>query len=178
MDDYQPLDLSQWCNAGPLVLGGGPEVRFGRQTFRGLPFQVGPGGDGGETANCFIALDGSMDEVTIPINLNAHRVIVAHRLLESRLPQGRAPGVQVAEYVFRTSSEAERVPIRERFEIGIVSDFRRISASARVRDVVARGDSISGLASEPVRAVPDQNSYLKPRYGWAWEEAVVGAPPG
>ena len=44
MADYQPIDLSRWCNAGVAVLGKDVEADVGRQSFRGLPFLVGAEG--------------------------------------------------------------------------------------------------------------------------------------
>ena len=81
MADYEPLDLSRWCNEGASLLGDDEGVK-GPQTFRGLPFLVG--GSSGD--NCLIALSGSDESVTIPIGRKADRVIFAHRMLESELP--------------------------------------------------------------------------------------------
>ena len=45
----------------------------------------------------------------------------AHALLESRIPEGGPVGVPAAHYVFRyTDGEEVRLPIRERFEVGVV----------------------------------------------------------
>ena len=151
MRDYQPLDLSALCNAGPEVLGGGESPLLGSQNFHGLPFLVGGGGN--NQGRCFIALDGGSESVTIPINQTARRVIFAHRMLESDLTDGGVLGVLVAEYVFRLSDGGEvRVPIRERFEIAILGDFFR------------------GV-SRPFRAVGDRKDSLQPRNEGRWEEA-------
>ena len=40
MADYQPVDISKWCNAGVEALGGDGEVAIGAQSFRGLPFLI------------------------------------------------------------------------------------------------------------------------------------------
>ena len=141
MPDYQPLDLSAWCNAGLEILGENPKAPIGEQTFRGLPFMVG-GTQSQDGDKCFIAIDGKTGEVTIPINQSARCVIIAHRLLESDLMQGGALGKPVAEYLFHSSGGDEvRVPIRERFEI--------VSLSA---------------GGSPFRALPDQQDTLMPRY--------------
>lgn len=160
MDDYEPLDISQWCNAGVALLGEGGERAIGELTFRGLPFLVG-GREGGGGDNCFVSLGESDHSVTIPINHRARRVIVAHRLPGAQYGGGRSPGTQVAEYVFRLSGGKEvRVPIRERFEIGVVPTPWGVS---------------------PFRAVSDLKSRLMPRYEGRWESAgyrqTEAAPP-
>ena len=115
MADYEPLDISQWCNAGVSELGDGAEVPVGRQTMRGLPFLVGSDG-AGSTGNVYIALDGSQEPLSVPIGRPARRVVLAHRMLETKVGDGGPTGTQVAEYVFRLAGgRVERVPIRERF---------------------------------------------------------------
>ena len=52
ISDYEPLDISRLCNAGPEVLGDGTPAEIGEQRFRGLPFLVGDGSGG----DCFISL--------------------------------------------------------------------------------------------------------------------------
>ena len=44
MSDYEPIDLSELCNAGPDSLPPDDPPVIGAQTFRGLPFQVGKEG--------------------------------------------------------------------------------------------------------------------------------------
>ena len=162
MTDYEPIDLSSWCNAGLEVVDDDQRAGVGRQIFRGLPFLVGAA-DGGDGKR-FIALDGDSNSVTIPIGQTARRIIFAHRLLESDLEEGGMVGKLVAEYVVRHSGAEEvRVPIRERFEISAVMEF------------IAR----------PFRAVSDQKDYLHPRYEGRWDEAGdrqmeagLGAPMG
>jgi hypothetical protein len=154
MADYQPLDISTWCNADKSVLGGGAEPEIGRRSFRGLPFLVGPEGADSD-ASCFIALDGSGGAVTIPINERANRIILAHRLLDSSM-DGRGPlGAQVAEYVFRLSGgKEERVRVREGFEIAVVP-----------------GPGVRGVpGTPPFRAVTDQKHTLFSRYEGPWDE--------
>ena len=144
MADYQPLDLSKWCKSGMEALGDsnppesrldkaelawrghtfgsrtieGPPATVGRQTFRGVPFLVGPDG-GGDGEDCFIDLDGAETGVKIPIGQTARRVIVAHRLLAAA--GDGSMGAPVAEYVFNLSGGgAVRVPMRHGFEIAAV----------------------------------------------------------
>ena len=153
MQDYQPLDLSALCNAGPEALGDGPQPLLGTQTFHGLPFLVGAD-DKGRGDNCFIGLDGSLEGVNIPINQVAHSIICAHRLVESDLRKSGLAGAPVAEYVVRFSGGSEvAIPIRERFEIA---------------DVQGPKD-INGMPGLPFRALPDQKRVLMPRYDGAWE---------
>ena len=151
MRDYQPLDLSKWCNAGISVLESDEDVGLGRQVFRGLPFAVGRDG-GGPDDDCFIALTGSDGTVTVPVGQSGHNVIFAHRLLERDMPVGG----QVAEYVFHLSGGVdERVAIRDLFEIGylaIVNGWPR-------------------AISSPARAFRDQEAALMPRYEGSWELA-------
>ena len=44
MPDYEPIDLSELCNAGPDLLPPDDPPVIGAQAFRGLPFQVGKDG--------------------------------------------------------------------------------------------------------------------------------------
>lgn len=83
MVDYQPLDLSALCNAGLDVLGDDSHAPIGSQTFRGLPFLVGS-----DQSKCFIAFDSTSENITIPIDQSAQRVVMAHRLLDSNLMEG------------------------------------------------------------------------------------------
>ena len=152
MADYEPLDLSGQLNAGMDRLGEGVEAPVGQQTFHGLPFLVGNAGSEGQD-DCFIAFGDSDAGVTIPVGKRARRVIVAHRLLASSLMEGGALGIPVAEYVFHLSgAQGEKtasVPIRERFEIGVVPPNR---------------------AGGPFGAVPDQMVAMIPRYKGPWEQ--------
>ena len=152
MLDYEPIDLSSWYNAGPEALGGDAKVRLGHQSLRGLPFLVGRDGDDAQ-GNCLLAMDGDSQGITIQISRPARRVIFAHRLLESNLMRGGMVGKLVAEYIFSVSGADEvRVPIRDRFEIGVVSDDWM----------------------EPFLSVSDQNDLLFPRHRGSeggWEQA-------
>ena len=142
MTDYQPLDISTWCNAGNEVLFEGEQVEGGHQLLRGLPFQVGS-----EDGKLFISLNGTSASVTIPIGQNARRVIFAHRMVESDLPDGGSAGKHVADYVFRLANGEQVVaPIRERFEIS------------------ALGGSLSRIGL-PYRGVPDRDCAPFPRPG-------------
>jgi hypothetical protein len=179
MNGYEPLDLSAWCNAGQEVLGDGQPAPVGRQSLRGLPFQVG--GEGKvDQGRCFVALDGTSSAVTISVGQKAHRVIFAHRLLESELLEGGELGVEVAEYVFRLSGGIElRVPVRERFEIGMVFDPDKPQGSESIFNNLAR------KATVPTRAVSDRSDPLHPRLlespeksGLRQMESAGGTPVG
>ena len=42
MQDYEPLDISPSCNAGPEILDSSTaDTKPGLKSFRGLPFQIG-----------------------------------------------------------------------------------------------------------------------------------------
>ncbi len=150
MKDYQPLDLSALCNAGVEVFGNRTNPPIGRQSFHGLPFQVGPSEPTPE--RCFLLFgDDRQDNsrVTVPIGQTAKRVLFAHALLESRVLDGGPVGEVIAHYAFRFSDgETVRVPIRERFEIAVVP-------------------CPWGMA--PFLAVPDQKETLAPRYEGRWD---------
>src|SRR5205085_62526 len=120
----------------------------GRQSFRGLPFVVGD-----DEGRCFLALGGSLDReaVTLPIGRAARSVIVAHRLLESKIMDGGPVGEEVAHYVVRfADGDEERVTIRDRFEIAIVP---------------------TGWGQLPFNALPDQGNGLPARYEGRFESA-------
>ena len=117
MSDYEPLNLSVFCNAGPDARRG-REVRTGEIALRGIPFRVGSVPD----APCFLAFGGrftdSVEPVVIPVGKPATRVIFCHIQLESQLEQGDMPGRGIAVYRFRyVDGSVMEAPIRERFEI-------------------------------------------------------------
>jgi hypothetical protein len=116
MSDYTPLDLSPLCNAGPADLGDGPPISPGALTMYGVPFLAGTGD------RHVVLLGGDVvAEQTIPLGVSARSLVFAHRLLESRIPDGDFAGRLCATYVVRYADGEEiELPIRERFEIGIV----------------------------------------------------------
>ena len=149
MMDYQPVSLDALCNAGVEVLTDlTHEPPVGRQSFQGLPFQVGAPEPRPE--RCFLRCSAAAGVVTIPIGRACHAVIVAHTLLESQLMAGGPLGRPVATYTFRAAGGAAAghpLAIRERFEI-----------AATVRDRAYAG-------------VDDRGQHLLPRYEGRWEEA-------
>ena len=52
MKEYEPLDLSPFCNAAPTIVGADRAPAVGSHTLRGLPFRIGADEPGGL---CFIA---------------------------------------------------------------------------------------------------------------------------
>ena len=167
MPDYEPLDLSEFYNAGVDTLGQDQEPAVGRQTFRGLPFLIG--GEADEAGSkCYIALDGPARPVTVPVGRPANRVIFAHSLLESSMPEGAAPGTVVAEYVFNLAGgRQERTPVRERFEIAArpVGDGSPLST----KPGPGRGRLTRAALGYPYLAVPDENDTLLARHEGQWD---------
>ena len=155
--DYTPLDLSALYSVGPQVYatssrageGAIARPRLGAQGLRGLPFHVGA------DAPCFIGLgpgEGfSQTPVVVPVQAAVHSVVVAHCLLDSWLHQGEPVGRVVAHYTFRyADGETVRVPVRERFEIGVVPQ---------------------PWGEVCFIAVPDHPDTILPRYEGKWSEA-------
>jgi hypothetical protein len=145
--DYVALDLSSAYNGGLELLSPELEPRLGIRSLRGIPFSFGE--DEGE---CLVALGVGLGQrpVTLPIGRTAPWVVFAHRLLESRVPEGGPAGDVVAEYRFRFRGGDEvRRPVRERFEIACPTDSDRVGF-------------------HPVAlAIADQPMRLMPRFeGW------------
>src|SRR5690242_19277055 len=140
-DVYRPVDIDAYRNAAADVLGAEQPV-LGEQHFHGLPFTIGA------VERAFVA---PRDEpVCIKLDALAHTVIVAHRLLGSRLEEGAPAGELVAEYVFHLANGARHaVPIRERFEINDLVQFGRL----------------------PFLALPDEQNGVQPRYAGDWSNA-------
>ncbi|HIB85606.1 TPA: hypothetical protein EYN09_09125 [Candidatus Poribacteria bacterium] len=140
--DYQPLDLTSFYNASTKILGTYPNI--GSQLYHGLPFEIGS-----DPERCFIEFGTDADTVSIPIQTTAYRIIVAHRLLESRVLEGDPVGRVIANYIFRYANDKQTVvPIRERFEINVIP---------------------TGWGQKPFAAWPDRKDSLYSRYEGAWE---------
>src|SRR5690349_10079866 len=161
MPSYEPVDLSDACNAGVEVLGDASgDVPLGRVDLRGLPFLIGPERPSAE--RCYV-LPGVA--TSVEIGRLAPRVIVAHRLLEPGAPAGHAVGRTVAEYAFHLAGgEVVTAPIRERFEIQIVP---------------------AAWGRQPFLAVADTSDHNLPRFEGSWDEAgirlvehAMGSPAG
>ncbi len=147
MQDYQPISLTELCNVGTDIIGENVTVNTGQQTFHGLPFNISEG------ENCFLGFGEGVntDPIQIPINSNPKRIIVAHRLLESRIHEGELIGKLIANYVFNyTNRETVNIPIRERFEIGSVPQ---------------------GWGQQTFIAIPDTKEGLHARHQGPWGAA-------
>ncbi len=148
MADYKPVDISAVSNAPLSLLGEDSGAVAGLQLFRGLPFVVGGDGD-----DSLISL-GAGGSVSIPLGSAARRVIFAHRLMETKVPQGGPLGVEVADYVFHyAGGDDERVTIRERFEIAAIP---------------GPGD-IPGVPGSPYLAATDSTAELMHRHEGPWD---------
>ena len=70
MQDYQPLNLTQFCNVGTEFIREEAQPLIGKQTWQGLPFTVGSTKP--NPACCFIGFDSREDaSVTIPVGAAA-----------------------------------------------------------------------------------------------------------
>ncbi len=150
MSDYQAIDLAAFCNVRATFLAPGGPALIGEQRFQGLPFLVG--GVQADPERCLIGFGGqtsALAQVTIPLNSTAHWLIFAHTLLESDVQEGGDVGQVVASYtVCFDGAEPVQVPIRERFEVGLVPTV---------------------WGQNPFLAVPEQADMLMPRYQGDWE---------
>src|SRR5262245_2320774 len=101
MTEYEPIELSELCNAGLKVLEGVRPPSVGEQTFHGLPFRIGNPED--PEAPCFIVLEPGDDvDVEVPVGRAGDRIIVAHRRLRAEGEASPPPaGTVAAEYVIR-----------------------------------------------------------------------------
>src|SRR4029453_4514275 len=128
-------DLSRYRNAAADVLGAGQSPPVGTQRFHGLPFEIGP------AERAFVAPE--VEAVCVAGERAAHTVVIAHRLLGTRIDEGGPIGDVVAEYVFRMADGSPHtVPIRERFEIADLVEFGRL----------------------PFLALPDQKNGVRARW--------------
>ena len=124
-----------------------PTPTVGQQTFHGLPFNISEG------EKCFLGFgeDVNTNPIQIPVNATPKRVIIAHRLLESRIHEGEPIGKLIADYVFYyANGHSMKVPIRERFEIGSIPQ---------------------GWGQQTFIAIPDQKEGLISRHQGHWGSA-------
>ncbi len=147
MQDYQPISLTDLCNVDAEIIGANATPTVGQQTFHGLPFNISEG------EKCFLGFGEGVntDRIQVPINASPKRVIVAHRLLESRIHEGEPIGKLIADYVFYyANGHSMKVPIRERFEIGSIPQ---------------------GWGQQTFIAIPDQKEGLISRHQGHWGSA-------
>ena len=157
MADYEPIDLSSRYNVGLPYLGDEGKPAIGQQSFRGLPFAVGD-----DAARCFVGLSDEDSEVAVEIGRPAHRVIFAHRLVSSDIPDNGPVGLHVADYVFTLAGGEEiAVPIREKFEISSVVIVPQSGAARIARSMASPG--------VPSQAVTDGKHVLPHRTSGPWD---------
>ena len=120
MNEYEPVDISNVCNSQLDVLKSETDPVPGLQSLRGLPFLIGnPVVD--SDSKRLIVLNGQDSPVRIKVNRPAINIVFAHTQLETNVVQDGRWGSQVADYVFHIDGEEDIiVPVRERFEIGVV----------------------------------------------------------
>lgn len=164
--EYEPLDLSTFCNAGESLYryyrgrSGGTYLNkrdvpppSGEQHFHGIPFLVGSSAPNPERlCLAFGAAEGLYQQaVTLPVDRSASYLIFAHALLSTELWTGAPLARVVATItVHFAGGLTMELPIRERFEVGHVP--------------VPWGQY-------PFLAVPDEKDELYDRYAGKWEEA-------
>ena len=152
MKEYEPIDLSPFCNVGTAFYDGASDVLIGPQTFHGLPFQIGPyPPDDNKCLIGFAGDRGSAGPITVPIGREAKHVVFAHALLESRIDEGEPIGRQVATYVVTLAGgRIHRIPVRERLELSVHP---------------------TAWGQWPFLAQPDTQDGLTPRYEGPWDLA-------
>ncbi|MGN6795035.1 MAG: CehA/McbA family metallohydrolase [Streptosporangiaceae bacterium] len=152
MADYEPVDLSEFCNTGIEALAADRQPPIGDQLFHGLPFRIGDPAK--PDSPCFVQIMAG-ERVTIPVDRAADRVILAHLRVRASSDEYIAPGELVAEYKFDltgTDGPEVTVPIRERLEIA-----------------ASPGDGWD--PSGPYLARTTQQANLPDRYEGRWDEA-------
>ena len=171
MTDYEPLDLSGYCNAGTSVLGPS-EPRLGHQLLRGLPFHVAE-----DPQCCCIAP--SQGPVRIDVGRPARYVIVAHRQLQAPSSDAESLGCHVADYRFHLRGGATiSVPVRQRFEI------EELPTGWGLLPFLAVPDQYDGL--QPLREGPFEmagtrqcestQAAARDYYLWSWENPHPDLP--
>ncbi len=174
---YRPLDLSAYWNAGLDVLGGGQAAVGGEQLLHGLPFRIGEG------ANAVVLFgdDEHAQErkrLNVAIDAAAPWVLVAHRLLGSRLSSGGPVGEIVALYTFRLADGTEHnVPIRERFEIGDIGTWGQLPFLARPDQKSRLLDRWSGpWSATGFRQTESNFGWPRAYYLWCWRNPTPQLP--
>ena len=162
--DYEPLDLSAYCNAGislydpATYTSGGTYLEprpinppIGKQVFHGLPFLIGT--DPPDSSSCLLGFGRAglyQEAVTLSVNKSAYYVLFAHAVLETKLWQGGPLGVEIARYEFQYEDNISvYTSIRERFEIGNVP---------------------LPWGHDPFLCVPDQQATTLPRSDGHWQD--------
>jgi len=147
MSKFTTFNLKPFCNGDRSPEGWHPEVGgelkslpAGRQTFWGVPFDMGADQD-----NCWVVLDRGRDDVTLRLSGTASYLLIAHFCDESHDPEGQAqptdykvgvvtrPGEHLANYVLVYADASEHTQaIRRRFEVGeALTSWGHLSFAAR-----------------------------------------------
>ncbi len=179
MADYEPLDMSQHCNAGLEALGASRPPPFGDQVFHGLPFRIGDPSK--PEAPCFVLI-GPGEAVTVPVGRAAERVVVAHRRLPLRHDDDMTVGQVVAEYTFdvaETGVSPLAIPIRERLEIALGRGEAWDSSApflAASSAPVKLPDRYEGRWDElGMRQTEVMLDWVSDYYLWTWENPHLGS---
>lgn len=151
--DYEPIDLSPWCNAGATELGSRVPAQWGAVTLCGLPFVLG--GFARTPAKSLVVVDAQRPSVTVPVRRAARWVVFAHRQL-ARDRAGWSVGEVASRYrLHMADGSIVDAPVRERFEIQVIdADWGGLPGGA-----------------PPFVAVPDHDDGLYPRRGGPWDVA-------
>jgi hypothetical protein len=177
MTDYEPVDLTAWCNADDEAVEGFPTIAGGDRRYQGLPFRIADG-----QGARFVLLEPGGAEVVVPIGRPAERVIVAHRRLPSGEGARPAVGEEVASYAFEVAAgDAVVVPIRERFEICSIEkegwdlDSPFLAAWAGTAEPMdryeGRWEELGLRQTEVMRRWATGEAFL-----WAWENPDPATP--
>ncbi len=148
MTGYEPIDISQYCNAGVAELptqDRSVPLSHGTVTMRGLPFTISE-----DPERRYLAPADSI--VRVVIGRKVRSVIVAHRQLQSHTTEIDSLGCHVADYHFHfRGGPTVSVPIRQRFEIEMIpADWGKL----------------------PYLAVPDQYDELYPMDVPSWQSGL------
>ncbi|MEU6797953.1 CehA/McbA family metallohydrolase [Nonomuraea wenchangensis] len=143
---YEPVDLSGVFNAPRSVLDDGASYPLGSRTLYGIPFLFGD--ERGDQA----LLRVESATVTVPVERSFEWMVIAHALESPDLFDGQSVGDVCARYTLvYEDGHTERLPIRQRFEIGPTP--RLWSDRAIPLD----------WGQTPFLAVPDAQHQLMPR---------------
>jgi hypothetical protein len=117
MSGYAPITIASLSHTDHTMVNLETPFPVGIQTWHGLPFEVGDGN--GKVAGFGEGL--GMENGIIPVGKAVTHILFAHRLIDSGIPKNEGLGVACADYVFHfKDGQEERVPIRDRFEIGCI----------------------------------------------------------
>ncbi|WP_030923302.1 CehA/McbA family metallohydrolase [Streptosporangium amethystogenes] len=143
---YRPVDLAAVFNAPRSVLDDGESYPLGPRTLYGIPFLFGD-----ERADAAL-LRVSGEAVGIPVERAFEWMVIAHALESPDLFDGQTVGGVCAYYtLLYEDGHTERLPVRQRFEIGPTPRLWRDRAIPL------------DWGQTPFLAVPDAQHRLMPR---------------